>query len=129
LKDGHSLRRLLRKPHFQRLLYAQVTLVRVIKGLIWHVAVDIRPESPTLKQYVAAYYPKAETHHQLLIPKGLIVTSKTSTVQYKTNKIYEPTVDAGIHPHDPDLSIPWPLPKEEHLLSNKDILLPSLSNL
>ena len=115
------------KPPFE-----QAKLVRVIEGEIFDVAVDIRPDSPTLGRHVAVLL-SAENHHQLYLPRGFahafLVTSDTAIVQYKTDNFYEPTADAGLHPHDTDLNIPWPLPKEEHFLSQKDMILPFLKDL
>ena len=130
--ESKSTRGVLRGLHFQKAPHAQAKLVRVIQGSVWDVAVDIRPNSPTFKQYCFAEI-TAENHFQFFIPRGFahgfVVTSETAIVQYKTDNFYEPTADAGIHPHDPDLNIPWPLPIEEHILSEKDILLPVCSNI
>ena len=130
--ESKSSKGVLRGLHFQRAPHAQAKLIRVIQGSIWDVALDIRPESPTFKQYCFVEL-TAENHLQLFIPRGFahgfIVTSETAIVQYKTDNFYAPEFDAGIHPHDPDLNINWPLPKEEHLLSSKDMLLPSLASL
>ncbi len=129
--ESESTRGVLRGLHFQRTPHAQAKLVRVIQGSIWDVALDIRRDSPTFKQYCFAELSE-ENHHQLFIPRGFahgfIVTSETAIVQYKTDDFYNPESDAGIHPHDPELNIPWPLPIEEHLLSEKDKLLPVFSN-
>ena len=130
--ESKSTRGVLRGLHFQKAPHAQAKLIRVIQGSIWDVAVDIRPDSPWYGQHAAVLL-TAENHHQLFIPKGFahgfIVTSETAIVQYKTDNFYEPESDAGIHAHDPDLSIPWPLPREDHLLSTKDQLLPKLAEL
>ena len=130
--ESQSTRGVLRGLHFQRSPHAQAKLVRAIQGSIWDVAVDIRPDSPTFKQYVFANL-TAENHAQYFIPAGFahgfIVTSKVAIVQYKTDNYYYPRSDSGIHPHDPDLDIPWPLPKEKHLLSPKDMALPFLKDL
>ena len=130
--ESKSTRGVLRGLHFQKAPYAQAKLVRVIQGSIWDVAVDIRLESPTFKQYCFAEL-TTENHLQFFVPRGFahgfIVTSETAIVQYKTDNFYEPTADAGIHPHDSDLDIPWPFPKEAHLLSPKDMSLPLLSSL
>jgi dTDP-4-dehydrorhamnose 3,5-epimerase len=130
--ESKSNRGVLRGLHFQHPPHAQAKLVRAVHGSIWDVAVDIRPESPTFKHYVFADL-TAVNHAQLYIPQGFahafLVTSETAIVQYKTDNFYNPQSDAGIHPHDPDLEIPWPLQKEEHLLSAKDMLLPILKNL
>jgi dTDP-4-dehydrorhamnose 3,5-epimerase len=129
--ESKSTQGVLRGLHFQKAPYAQAKLVRVILGSIYDVAVDIRPESPTFKQFVSAEL-TAENHDQFFIPRGFahafLVTSDTAIVQYKTDNFYHPQSDAGIHPHDPDLNIPWPLPKDQHILSEKDQSLPFLSS-
>ncbi len=130
--ESKSTRGVLRGLHFQRPPHAQAKLIRVIQGSVWDVAVDIRLDSPTYKQYCFAEL-TAENHQQLFVPRGFahgfIVTSETAIVQYKTDDYYAPESDAGIHPHDSELAIPWPLPPEEHLLSKKDRALPFLSQL
>jgi dTDP-4-dehydrorhamnose 3,5-epimerase len=121
----------LRGLHFQKSPHAQAKLVRVILGSIWDVAVDIRQGSETYGHHVDVQL-SAKSHHQFFIPQGFahgfIVTSETAIVQYKTDNFYHPQSDAGIHPHDPDLNIHWPLHRDEHLLSPKDEILPQLSN-
>ncbi len=130
--ESKSTKGVLRGLHFQRTPHAQAKLIRVIQGSIWDVAVDIRPDSPTYKQYCFAEL-TADNHFQFFVPRGFahgfIVTSNTAIVQYKTDDYFAPQSDAGIHPHDPDLDIPWPLPPEEHILSKKDRILPFLSQL
>ena len=130
--ESKSDRGVLRGLHFQKAPHAQAKLVRVIQGCIWDVAVDIRPESPTYKQYCFAEI-TAENHHQFFVPRGFahafIVTSETAIVQYKTDNFYAPESDAGIHAHDPKLAIPWPIARREHLLSKKDSELPNFLDL
>ena len=130
--ESKSSRGVLRGLHFQKAPHAQAKLVRVVTGAIWDVAVDIRPESPTYKQYCFAEI-TAENHYQFYIPRGFahgfIVTSETAIVQYKTDNFYAPESDAGIHPHDLELNIPWPSGKDTHVLSAKDEMLPFLSKL
>jgi len=132
VQDNESLsaRGVLRGLHFQRAPHAQAKLIRVVTGSIWDVAVDIRPESPTFKQYAFAEL-SAENHHQLFIPKGFvhgfIVTSETAIVQYKTDAFYNADADGGIHAYDGELNIPWPSAKDQHVLSEKDQKLPNLS--
>jgi dTDP-4-dehydrorhamnose 3,5-epimerase len=130
--ESKSSMGVLRGLHFQRAPHAQSKLIRVIRGSIWDVAVDIRPKSLTFGQFVFAEL-TAQNHSQYFVPRGFahgfIVTSETAVVQYKTDNYYAPESDAGIHPHDPELSIPWPLPLNEHILSEKDLLLPPLSTL
>jgi len=130
--ESKSLRGVLRGFHFQKAPHAQAKLVRAIQGVIWDVALDIRPDSSTYGQSTSAEL-SAKNHHQLYIPQGFahafLVLSDAAIVQYKTDNFYHPQADAGIHPHDPDLNIPWPLSKEEHLLSAKDSVLPLLKDL
>ena len=127
--ESNSTRGVLRGLHFQRPPHAQAKLVRVIQGSIWDVAVDIRPDSSTFKQIVYGEL-SGENHFQFFIPRGFahgfLVTSDIAIVHYKTDNFYEAAADGGVHPYDHDLDIPWPLPKEEHILSSKDMLLPYL---
>ena len=128
--ESKSSRGVLRGLHFQKAPHAQAKLVRCVQGSIWDVAVDIRSASPMYRQHAAVVL-SAENHHQLFIPKGFahgfIVTSETAIVQYKTDNFYEAAADGGIHPHDSELNIPWPISDSEHILSNKDNGLPLLS--
>ena len=127
--ESKSARGVLRGLHFQTAPHAQSKLVRVIQGSIWDVAVDIRPDSPTYKQYCFAELTE-ENHHQFFVPRGFahgfMVISDTAIVQYKTDNFYEAQADAGIHAHDAELGIPWPLPLSDHVLSDKDQALPSM---
>jgi len=128
--ESKSTKGVLRGLHFQKEPHAQSKLIRVIQGEIFDVAVDIRPGSDTWGQHAPVLL-SAENHYQYFIPRGFahafLVLSEVAIVQYKTDDYYAPESDAGIHPHDPDLNIPWPLPKERHLLSSKDSVLPPLS--
>jgi dTDP-4-dehydrorhamnose 3,5-epimerase len=130
--ESKSIRGVLRGLHFQKPPFEQAKLVRAVQGSIWDVAVDIRPKSITFKQFVFVEL-SSENHYQLFIPRGFahgfMVSSETAIVQYKTDNFYHPTSDSGFHPHDPDLNIPWPLTKEEHLLSAKDEALQGLKDL
>jgi dTDP-4-dehydrorhamnose 3,5-epimerase len=127
--ESKSNRGVLRGLHFQKPPHAQAKLIRVIQGSIWDVAVDIRPKSPTFKQYCFTEL-TADNHFQYFIPRGFahgfLVTSETAIVQYKTDNFYKAVADGGIHPHDPGLDIPWPLAVDVHKLSAKDSTLPML---
>jgi dTDP-4-dehydrorhamnose 3,5-epimerase len=127
--ESKSNRGVLRGLHFQKAPHAQAKLVRVILGEIFDVALDIRTNSSTYGQHAAVQL-SAENHRQLFIPRGFahgfIVTSEIAIVQYKTDNFYDPKSDTGLHPHDPDLNIPWPLRIDEHILSQKDLSLPFL---
>jgi dTDP-4-dehydrorhamnose 3,5-epimerase len=130
--ESKSSKGVLRGLHFQKPPHAQAKLIRVIQGSIWDVAVDIRPDSSTFKQFCFAELTD-DNHFQFYVPRGFahafIVTSDTAIVQYKTDNYYNLQSDAGIHPHDPDLNISWPLPLDKHILSKKDLALPFLLSL
>ena len=130
--ESRSTRGVLRGLHYQKAPHAQAKLIRVIQGSIWDVAVDIRPASPTFKQFCFTEI-SAENHYQFFVPRGFahafLVTSEAAIVQYKTDNFYHPASGSGIHPHDSELDIPWPIASEQHLLSEKDELLPLLRNI
>jgi len=122
----------LRGLHFQRPPAAQSKLVRVLRGKIFDVAVDLRPGSPTYRRHVAVEL-SAEDGAWLLVPKGFahgyLTLEPETLVLYKVDAFYEPRLDAGIAFDDPDLAIPWPLPPEGPILSAKDRALPRLAAL
>jgi dTDP-4-dehydrorhamnose 3,5-epimerase len=130
--ESKSTRGVLRGLHFQKAPHAQAKLIRVIQGEIFDVAVDIRPDSPMYLQYTVAVL-SAENHFQFFIPRGFahafLVTSDIAIVQYKTDNFYHPTSDSGIHPHDEDLNIPWPLSTHKQILSEKDLNLPFIQDI
>jgi dTDP-4-dehydrorhamnose 3,5-epimerase len=130
--ESKSSRGVVRGLHFQRAPFAQAKLLRVIHGAIWDVAVDFRPGSKTFQQFCFTEL-SANNHHQYFVPRGFahgfIVLSDTAVLAYKTDNFYHCQSDSGIHPHDPDLNIPWPLPMEEQILSEKDLSLPFLSGI
>lgn len=134
VQDNESLssRGVLRGLHFQRDPHAQAKLVRVVQGMIWDVAIDIRPDSPTFKQFVGVEL-SGDNHLQLFIPRGFahgfVVLSESAIVQYKTDQFYNAESDGGIHPFDTELNIPWPIERSEILLSAKDENLPRFSEL
>ena len=134
VQDNHSLsaqRGTLRGLHYQRPPHAQDKLVRVVKGSILDVAVDIREGSPTFGKHVSAML-SSENCRQLLAPKGFahaFVTLEPDTeVIYKVSDYYAPDCDAGIIWSDPQISIDWGIDGEP-VLSGKDALLPLLSEL
>jgi dTDP-4-dehydrorhamnose 3,5-epimerase len=129
--ESKSSKGVLRGLHFQKAPHAQAKLIRVVQGSIWDVAVDIRPESPTFKQFTFAEL-SSDNHAQYFVPRGFahgfLVTSDTAIVQYKADNFYHPGSDSGIHPHDPKLGIAWVLPQSQHILSKKDLILPFISS-
>jgi dTDP-4-dehydrorhamnose 3,5-epimerase len=121
----------LRGLHFQRAPAAQGKLVRVLKGAVFDVAVDVRPGSRTYGQWVSAEL-TAQRGEQLWIPPGFAHAYCTLTddceIFYKVDAPYAPETEGGIAWDDPDLAIPWPL-HGDPVLSPKDKLLPRLRDL
>ena len=113
----------LRGLHFQKPPYAQSKLVRVIKGAVLDVAVDIRKGSPTFGQHVAVEL-TAENHRQLFIPRGFAhgfsVLSDEVLFQYKCDNFYAPQSEGALAWDDPDLNIDWRIPADKVILSEKD---------
>ena len=126
--ESRSTYGVLRGLHFQRPPYAQAKLVRVVKGLILDVAVDIRKDSPTFGQYMAIEL-SDDNKRQLYIPSGLahgfIVLSHDTIVNYKCSNYYDPESEGSILWNDPQLNIDWKLPEDKIILSEKDASLPS----
>jgi len=105
-------------------------LVRVVKGTIWDVAVDIRRGSPTYGQYAAAELSEANWA-QLWIPPGFLhgfcTTAPDTEVIYKVTADYDREAERGVIWNDPDLALPWPVAAGDALLSDKDRVLPRLA--
>lgn len=121
----------LRGLHFQKPPFTQSKLVRVIKGAVLDVAVDIRKGSPTYGQHVAVKLTE-NNHRQLFIPRGFAhgfaVLSKDVLFQYKCDNFYAPQADGGIAWNDPDLNIDWQIPLDKVILSEKDTKHPKLKD-
>lgn len=114
----------MRGLHYQKMPYTQSKLVRVVKGSVLDVAVDIRKGSPTFGQHVAVELTE-ENHRQFFVPRGFAhgfaVLSETAIFQYKCDNFYHPEADAGINIKDESLAIDWRIPVEDALLSEKDL--------
>lgn len=121
----------LRGLHFQKGRDAQSKLVRVVKGRVLDVAVDIRKGSPTFGQYVAVELTE-DNHRQLFVPRGFAhgfsVLSEEAIFQYKCDNLYAPQSEGAIAWNDPDIAIDWELPAEDVLLSAKDANHPQLKD-
>jgi dTDP-4-dehydrorhamnose 3,5-epimerase len=122
----------LRGLHFQKGEYAQAKLVRVIKGSVYDVAVDIRKDSPTYGKYVGVELTE-ENKRQFFISRGFahgfLVTSKEAIFSYKVDNIYSPANEASIVYNDPDIDIHWPIQESQLILSEKDKNAPLLKQL
>ena len=121
--ESFSTYGVLRGLHFQKPPFTQSKLVRVIKGAVLDVAVDIRKGSPTFGKHVAVEL-TGENHRQFFIPRGFAhgfaVLSDEVLFQYKCDHYYAPQSEGGIAWDDPDLGIDWRLPADKVILSDKD---------
>ncbi|MBR2032474.1 MAG: dTDP-4-dehydrorhamnose 3,5-epimerase [Alistipes sp.] len=128
--EVRSLYGVVRGLHFQLPPHAQSKLVRVAKGHILDVAVDIRQGSPTFGQYVAVEL-SDENHRQLFVPRGFAhgysVLSDEAVVEYKCDNYYAPESEGAIAWNDAALAIDWRLPAEKVILSEKDKHHPTLA--
>lgn len=119
----------IRGLHYQQNPHAQCKLVRALAGRILDVAVDIRKSSSTYGQ-VFSIELTAENKKQLLIPAGFAhgfsVLSETAVVMYKCDALYNKESEGGIIYNDPELAIDWQLPEGAAVVSDKDLVLPSL---
>lgn len=127
--ESKSCYGVLRGLHFQKPPYAQAKLVRVIKGRVLDVAVDIRKGSPTYGKHVAVELTE-DNHRQFFIPRGFAhgfaVLSEEAVFQYKCDSYYAPQSEGAIAWNDPDLDIDWGVPADKVLLSEKDSRHPRL---
>lgn len=135
VQDNHSLSRqkgVVRGLHFQAPPHAQGKLVRVTRGAILDVAVDIRTGSPSFGRHEAVVL-SAENWRQLWIPPGFahgFVTLEPDTeVLYKVDAFYDRDLDGALRWNDPALGIDWGLPEAEAVLSEKDRAAPLLGEL
>ena len=119
----------LRGLHYQKGDASQAKLVRVIKGRVLDVAVDIRRSSPTFGRHIKVELSE-ENKRQLFIPRGFahgfLVLSDEAIFTYKVDNSYAPQTEAGIRWDDPDLAIDWPIDPAQVLTSEKDLKQPLL---
>jgi dTDP-4-dehydrorhamnose 3,5-epimerase len=135
VQDNHSRSAAvgtIRGLHFQTAPFAQDKLVRVTKGRILDVAVDLRAASPTYGKYVSAEL-SAENWTQILVPigfaHGFCTLEPDTEVLYKVSNVYAPANDGGVMWNDPDLGIAWPVKAAGAILSDKDMKLPLFRDL
>lgn len=121
--ESKSSRGVLRGLHYQKGENSQAKLVRVIKGRVIDVAVDIRKGSPTYGKYVMVELSE-DNKRQFFIPRhfahGFLVLSDEAIFTYKVDNVYAPQAEASIRFDDPELGIEWPMPANEILTSPKD---------
>ena len=133
VQDNHSkstVKGTLRGIHFQKGDKAQAKLVRCVKGAVLDVAVDLRKNSPTFKQWVGVELSE-ENKKQLLIPRGFghgfVTLTDDVEFLYKADNYYSPEADAGIRWNDPEINVEWGI--ENPILSDKDKRNPFLKNI
>ena len=135
VQDNHSLsaeKGTVRGLHFQTPPFAQDKLVRVVRGSVFDVAVDLRRNSPTYGKHVSVVL-SDKASNQILVPigfaHGFMTLEPDTEVIYKVSNYYAPDHDKGLLWNDPTLGIAWPLPEPEAILSDKDRRQPRLAEL
>ncbi|MEM0517428.1 dTDP-4-dehydrorhamnose 3,5-epimerase [Aequorivita flava] len=132
VQDNQSVssKGVLRGLHFQKGEMAQAKLVRVVKGKVLDIVVDIRKDSETFGKSFSIVLDDVE-HLQLFVPRGLahgfITLSEESIFSYKCDNFYYKSSESGIIYNDATLALDWHLPKEEFIISEKDLELPSFT--
>jgi dTDP-4-dehydrorhamnose 3,5-epimerase len=133
VQDNHAKsadRGVVRGLHMQIAPHAQGKLIRVVRGAIWDVAVDVRRGSPTYGRHVGAIL-SADNWQQLWIPAGFLhgycTMERNTEVIYKVTAPWDREAERGVAWDDPQLALPWPIKPAEAILSDKDRGLPRLS--
>jgi dTDP-4-dehydrorhamnose 3,5-epimerase len=130
--ESKSSAGVLRGLHFQKGEYAQAKLVRVIKGAVLDVIVDIRPASPTFGKHFSVKLTE-KNKLQMFVPRGMahgfVVLENETVFSYKVDNVYSPANESGILYSDPYLAIDWQLPESSLILSEKDKKLPPFKKL
>lgn len=130
--ESKSIAGVVRGLHFQKPPFTQSKLVRVVRGAVLDVAVDIRKGSPTYGQHVAVELTE-DNHRQFFVPRGFAhgfaVLSDEAIFQYKCDNYYAPQSEGAIAWNDPALGIDWRVPTENRILSEKDMHHPLLADL
>lgn len=130
--QSYSTYGVIRGLHAQAGDFAQAKLVRVLKGEVLDVAVDIRPDSPTYGKHISVKL-SAENNLQLYVPRGFLhgfsVLSETATFFYKCDNYYHKDSEVGVMYNDEDLAVDWMIPKDKESVSDKDLILSTFSSL
>ena len=128
--ESFSKKGTLRGLHFQKPPFTQAKLVRVLDGVVWDVAVDLRKESPTFGKWFGVEL-SAENKKQFFIPRGFAhgfsVLSETARFAYKCDNLYHKESEGAIAFTDPELNIDWKINPAEAVLSDKDLKNPSFA--
>lgn len=129
--QSYSSKGVLRGLHYQTGEHAQAKLVRVLKGEVLDVAVDIRPNSPTYGQYESVVL-SGENQRQFFVPRGFahgfLVLSDTAVFFYKCDNFYNKESEGGLIYNDKTVNVDWNLPSENLIISEKDRIQPNLEN-
>lgn len=129
--ESYSTKGVLRGLHFQKGGFAQAKLVRVVKGKVLDVAVDIRKDSKTYGEHVSVELSE-DNKRQLFVPKGFahgfVVLSDTAIFSYKCDNFYNKNAERGVIYNDSTLNIDWELPENKLIISEKDLFLPKFEN-
>lgn len=134
VQDNESMSKkgVLRGLHFQKYPYSQSKLVRVIKGRVLDIALDIRQDSPTFGKHIAVEL-SGENKRQFFIPKGFahgyLCLEDDTIFSYKCDEYYHPEAEGSVFWNDPELAIEWGLDRGALILSQKDQAAPLLKDL
>ena len=129
--ESKSAKGVIRGLHYQLNPYSQSKLVRVVRGVVYDVALDLRKGSPTFGQWFGIELNEKDKK-QFFIPKGFAhgfsVLSETAIFSYKCDELYNKEAERAIHVLDAKLKIDWKLGKDEWLVSEKDKIAPTFEN-
>ena len=134
IQDNHSVsvKGVLRGLHLQTAPMEQAKLVRVIRGEVFDVAVDMRRSSPTFGKYVSQHL-SSQNKKMLFVPVGFahgyLTLSDEAEFLYKTSKPYSPSHERGLRWDDPDIRVSWPKMDKPYILADKDKMLPGLKEI
>ena len=129
--ESRSVAGVVRGLHYQKPPFTQSKLVRVVRGAVLDVAVDIRKGSPTFGKHVSVLLTE-DNHRQFFVPRGFAhgfaVLSEEAIFQYKCDNYYAPQSEGAIAWDDPNLGIDWQVPTDNRILSEKDANHPQLKD-